>query len=413
MTTFARFSAMDGTVRTPIDADVRSGCCTRSTTPTTCGPTPGPVRRRPAGSPTTFVDRFGIVGPPEHCIAALRELADLGHRPFHRRRPVDRRRPRRGPTIAVRTFADEVLPRPSRRLSRCRHDLVIRGGTRWSTAPARRAVTADVAVDGDRIAAVGDVGAGRAHHRRRRRRRDARASSTSTPTTTARPRGTSGSTPSSWHGVTTVVMGNCGVGFAPVRADDHERLIELMEGVEDIPGAALHEGLSLGVGVLRRVPRRGRPRPPRHRRRRAGAPRRAPALRDGRARRRPRAGHGRGDRRDGAAGRRGGATAGALGFTTSRTRNHRTSRGELDAHAHRRRRRAGRHRRGRRSRRQGRAPGRLRLRRPRRRARRGPRHGRGVRSAAVDLGRPGAHPAGRLAPPPRRRSPTPTSGAWP
>jgi len=49
--------------------------------------------------------------------------------------------------------------------------------------------------------------------------------------------------PSSWHGVTTAVMGNCGVGFAPVRKTDHGRLIELMEGVEDIPGAALHEGL--------------------------------------------------------------------------------------------------------------------------------------------------------------------------
>lgn len=49
--------------------------------------------------------------------------------------------------------------------------------------------------------------------------------------------------PSCWHGVTTAVMGNCGVGFAPVRPQDHDRLIELMEGVEDIPGAALHEGL--------------------------------------------------------------------------------------------------------------------------------------------------------------------------
>ncbi len=49
--------------------------------------------------------------------------------------------------------------------------------------------------------------------------------------------------PSSWHGVTTAVMGNCGVGFAPVRPDDRDRLIELMEGVEDIPGAALHEGI--------------------------------------------------------------------------------------------------------------------------------------------------------------------------
>ena len=49
--------------------------------------------------------------------------------------------------------------------------------------------------------------------------------------------------PSSWHGVTTVVMGNCGVGFAPVKPEDREALIELMEGVEDIPGACLHEGL--------------------------------------------------------------------------------------------------------------------------------------------------------------------------
>ena len=67
--------------------------------------------------------------------------------------------------------------------------------------------------------------------------------------------------PSSWHGVTTAVMGNCGVGFAPVRPHDHERLISLMEGVEDIPGAVLHEGLKWGwqsfgeyLDALERVP---------------------------------------------------------------------------------------------------------------------------------------------------------------
>lgn len=51
-------------------------------------------------------------------------------------------------------------------------------------------------------------------------------------------------TPSSWHGVTSVVMGNCGVGFAPAAPDRHAWLIEMMEGVEDIPGSAMTEGMS-------------------------------------------------------------------------------------------------------------------------------------------------------------------------
>ena len=51
-------------------------------------------------------------------------------------------------------------------------------------------------------------------------------------------------TPSCWHGVTTVVMGNCGVGFAPVKPGTEEFLVQLMEGVEDIPGVALNEGVS-------------------------------------------------------------------------------------------------------------------------------------------------------------------------
>ena len=53
-------------------------------------------------------------------------------------------------------------------------------------------------------------------------------------------------TPSSWHGVTTVVMGNCGVGFAPVRPGSEDDLVSLMESVEDIPGTALHEGIPWG-----------------------------------------------------------------------------------------------------------------------------------------------------------------------
>ena len=52
--------------------------------------------------------------------------------------------------------------------------------------------------------------------------------------------------PSCWHGVTTVVLGNCGVGFAPVRPGGQQALIELMEGVEDIPGTVLAEGITWG-----------------------------------------------------------------------------------------------------------------------------------------------------------------------
>jgi len=68
--------------------------------------------------------------------------------------------------------------------------------------------------------------------------------------------------PSSQHGVTTVAMGNCGVGFAPARPDRHDWLIGLLEGVEDIPGTALAEGMTWGwesfpeyLDVLERLPR--------------------------------------------------------------------------------------------------------------------------------------------------------------
>ncbi|MDP2291224.1 MAG: amidohydrolase family protein [Actinomycetota bacterium] len=69
-------------------------------------------------------------------------------------------------------------------------------------------------------------------------------------------------TPSGWHGVTTTVMGNCGVGFAPAAPDRHDWLIQLMEGVEDIPGSALTEGIKWGwetypeyLDVLEQLPR--------------------------------------------------------------------------------------------------------------------------------------------------------------
>ncbi len=122
------------------------------------------------------------------------------------------------------------------------HDLIIRGGTviDGTGAPARQA---DVAIAGGVIVAVGQgLGSGREEidasglivtpgwvdihtHYDGQATWDAHL------------------TPAPWNGVTTVVMGNCGVGFAPVKPDQHDFLIQLMEGVEDIPGSALTEGI--------------------------------------------------------------------------------------------------------------------------------------------------------------------------
>ena len=123
------------------------------------------------------------------------------------------------------------------------HDLVLRGGTvaDGSGGPVRQA---DVAIDGGIISAVGDV-EGHA-----RRVLDARGLLV-TPGWVDIHTHYDGQvtwdpevSPSGWHGVTTVVTGNCGVGFAPARAADREWLIGLMEGVEDIPGSALAEGIN-------------------------------------------------------------------------------------------------------------------------------------------------------------------------
>ena len=124
------------------------------------------------------------------------------------------------------------------------HDLVIRGGTLVDGTGGPR-FKADIAIDGDRITAVGTVGPGR-------RELDATGRIV-TPGWVDMHTHYDGQvtwdpwlTPSGWHGVTTVVMGNCGVGFAPVREADRDWLIGVMEGVEDIPGAALHEGIRWG-----------------------------------------------------------------------------------------------------------------------------------------------------------------------
>lgn len=122
------------------------------------------------------------------------------------------------------------------------HDIVIRNGTivdGSGGAPVR----GDVGIDGDRIAAVGsDVGSGH-------REMDAEGKLVTPGWVDIHTHYDAQATwdtllsPSSQHGVTSVVMGNCGVGFAPVRESLRDELIDLMEAVEDIPGAAMHEGI--------------------------------------------------------------------------------------------------------------------------------------------------------------------------
>ncbi len=122
------------------------------------------------------------------------------------------------------------------------HDVVIRGGT-IVDGSGGDAVEGDVAIDGGRIAEVGKVDGGG------KRTIDATGLLV-TPGFVDIHTHYDGQvtwdpllTPSFWHGVTTVVMGNCGVGFAPVAPGKRQWLIGLMEGVEDIPGTALSEGI--------------------------------------------------------------------------------------------------------------------------------------------------------------------------
>ena len=114
------------------------------------------------------------------------------------------------------------------------YDLIIRGGTIIDGSGAER-FQADVAVKDGRIARVGEVTEAAT------REIDATGKLVTPGWVDIHTHYDGQATwdpilaPSSWHGVTTVVMGNCGVGFAPVKPQDREFLIELMEGVEDIP----------------------------------------------------------------------------------------------------------------------------------------------------------------------------------
>lgn len=127
------------------------------------------------------------------------------------------------------------------------YDLVIRNGTLYDGTGAPP-FEGDLAIEGDRIVAVGgideqQVDAAKTHVI------DARDRIVTPGFVDAHTHYDGQVTwdpfvsPSSWHGVTTIVMGNCGVGFAPCRPEQRDWLIGLMEGVEDIPGTALHEGI--------------------------------------------------------------------------------------------------------------------------------------------------------------------------
>lgn len=141
------------------------------------------------------------------------------------------------------------------------HDLVIRGGT-VVDGSGGAPMLADVAIDGGLISAVGNIAA------RGREEIDATGLIVAPGFVDIHTHYDGQATwdsemaPSSWHGVTTVVMGNCGVGFAPARPDKHDWLIGLMEGVEDIPGTALAEGMKWDwesfpeyLDALERMPR--------------------------------------------------------------------------------------------------------------------------------------------------------------
>ncbi len=207
------------------------------------------------------------------------------------------------------------------------HDTVIRGGT-IVDGTGKPGYTGDVALEGGKIASVGGkAGPGK-------REIDANGLLITPGWVDVHTHYDGQATwdpvlaPSSWHGVTTIMFGNCGVGFAPVRNEDHTSLIGLMESIEEIPGVALAEGLKWNwetfpqyLDALDQMPRAIdiAAQIPHH-------PLRVYVMGDRAINREAATADDIAAMRDAV---RAGLEAGAFGFTTSRTNSHKTPQGEM------------------------------------------------------------------------------------
>lgn len=207
------------------------------------------------------------------------------------------------------------------------HDTVIRGGT-IVDGTGKPGYTGDVALEGGKIASVGGkAGPGK-------REIDANGLLITPGWVDVHTHYDGQATwdpvlaPSSWHGVTTIMFGNCGVGFAPVRNEDHSSLIGLMESIEEIPGVALAEGLKWNwetfpqyLDALDQMPRAIdiAAQIPHH-------PLRVYVMGDRAINREAATADDIAAMRDAV---RAGLEAGAFGFTTSRTNSHKTPQGEM------------------------------------------------------------------------------------
>ncbi len=207
------------------------------------------------------------------------------------------------------------------------HDTVIRGGT-IVDGTGKPGYTGDVALEGGKVASVGGkAGPGK-------REIDANGLLITPGWVDVHTHYDGQATwdpvlaPSSWHGVTTIMFGNCGVGFAPVRNEDHTSLIGLMESIEEIPGVALAEGLKWNwetfpqyLDALDQMPRAIdiAAQIPHH-------PLRVYVMGDRAINREAATADDIAAMRDAV---RAGLEAGAFGFTTSRTNSHKTPQGEM------------------------------------------------------------------------------------